>query len=214
MLEFVDQSLEKGPFIFAHAIAGFPDACAVIIEEEKNDNAVVVHLGEPALPLIQNILVKALRRIGTDKRIVSGSTEIRRKSWAAAMGGAYVMIYQMYIDDTAVSDLQDCGRLVRFFESTDFNTMSPHDDLKYGDTDYVLANPGCSYIVYASGTTTTIGLKNMTSGIYSFKWFDCKDGDTVQQSNVSVSSGDQRWNKPSGLGGEIAVYITTAASPL
>jgi len=137
-----------------------------------------------------------------------GSTEIRKKSWAAAMGGAYVMIYEMFIDDTTTSDLQDCGRLVGFFESTDFNTMSPHDELKNGNADYVLANPGHSYIAYASGPTTTIGLKNMTSGTYSFKWFDCKDGDTVEQNNVSVSPGDQIWNKPSGLGDEVAVYIT------
>ena len=143
-----------------------------------------------------------------------GSTEIRKKSWAAAMGGAYVMIYQMNIDDTAVSDLQDCGRLVSFLESTDFNTMAPHDELKNGNTDYVLANPGHSYIAYASGPTTTIGLKNMTSGTYSFKWFDCKDGDTVEQNNVSVSSGDQIWNKPSGLGDEIAVYIVSNSQSL
>jgi len=95
---------------------------------------------------------------------------------AAARSSCYVMIYEMFIDDTPMSDLQDCGRLVRFFESTDFDTMAPHDELKNGSTDYVLANPGCSYIAYASGTTTTIGLKNMSSGTYSFKWFDCKDG--------------------------------------
>ncbi|MEA3224336.1 MAG: serine hydrolase [Planctomycetota bacterium] len=146
--------------------------------------------------------------------ISGGSTEIRKKSWASAMGGAYVMIYEMFIDDTPTSDLQDCGRLVSFFESTDFDTMAPHDVLKNGNTDYVLANPGHSYIAYASGPTTTIGLRNMTSGTYSFKWFDCKDGDTVEQNNVSVSSGDQKWNKPSGLGDEIAVYISrvTASS--
>jgi len=143
-----------------------------------------------------------------------GSTEIRQKSWAAAMGGAYVMIYEMFIDDTPTSDLQGCGRLVSFFESTNFDTMSPHDELKNGNTDYVLANPGCSYIAYASGPTTTIGLKNMTAGKYSFKWFDCKDGDTVEQNNVSVSSGDQTWNKPSGLGDEVAVYITGSGQSL
>ncbi|MGB2862150.1 MAG: hypothetical protein WBC05_02390 [Sedimentisphaerales bacterium] len=45
-------------------------------------------------------------------------------------------------------------------------------------------------------------------------WFDCKDGDTVEQNNVSVSSGDQIWNKPSGLGDEIAVYITSSGQSL
>ncbi len=57
----------------------------------------------------------------------------------------------------------------------------------HGDTDYVLANPGHSFVAYASGPTVTIGLKNMTSGTYSFKWFDCKDGNTVQQETNAKS---------------------------
>jgi len=41
---------------------------------------------------------------------------MRDKCWACAMGGAYVMILEMDIANTSKSDLEDCGRLVRFFE--------------------------------------------------------------------------------------------------
>jgi hypothetical protein len=85
-------------------------------------------------------------------------TDVRRKSWAAAMGGAYVMVYRMFIDDTSIGQLQDCGRLVKFMESTEFNIMAPRDDLKYGDTEYVLAKPGDCYIAYSSRTTSGLGI--------------------------------------------------------
>jgi hypothetical protein len=64
----------------------------------------------------------------------------------------------MDIAATAKSDLQDCGRLVRFFESTDFQKLSPHDELAFAGTQYVLARPGGSYIAYASKLQGNIGL--------------------------------------------------------
>ncbi|NIP27178.1 MAG: hypothetical protein GWN67_22515 [Phycisphaerae bacterium] len=132
--------------------------------------------------------------------------EAHRKSWACAMGGAYVMILEMYIASTSDSDLQDCGRLVRFFESTNFNEMSPHDELRYGGTKYVLAQPGSSYIAYAPTLTGKIGLRDMTAGDYEFHWFDCATGKVILQSQT-IAAGDQTWSKPSGIGNEVAVYI-------
>jgi hypothetical protein len=133
--------------------------------------------------------------------------EARKKSWACAMGGAYVMVLGMDIAGSARNDIEDCGRLVRFFESTNFNLMSPHDDLKYAGTQYVLALPGDSYIAYASALEGQIGLKNMTAGSYEFRWFDCATGKQVTQEKVSVSAGNQSWPKPDGIGSELAVYI-------
>ena len=66
----------------------------------------------------------------------------RRKVWAMAMGGAYVMLNGMDIATTAKSDLEDCGRLARFFESADVSRMAPHDERAHADTQYVLAEPG------------------------------------------------------------------------
>ena len=133
--------------------------------------------------------------------------EARRKSWACAMGGAYVMILGMDIATTAKSDLEDCGRLVRFFESTNFNQMSPHDELRFAGTKYVLAQPGRSYIAYAPELQGKIGLKNTRAGMYEFRWFDCVTGKEITQEEVKVTDGDQRWDKPSGIGNELAVYI-------
>jgi len=133
--------------------------------------------------------------------------QARRKSWACAMGGAYVMILGMDIASTAKSDLQDCGRLVRFFESTNFNEMSPHDELRYGGTKYVLALPGTSYIAYTPALRGKIGLRNMTAVNYEFRWFDCATGKQVLHTEVAVAAGDQTWSKPASIGNEVAVYI-------
>jgi len=133
--------------------------------------------------------------------------DARRKSWACAMGGAYVMILEMDIATTAKNDLEDCGRLVRFFESTNFNEMSPHDELKFAGTKYVLAQPGFNYIAYSPKLQGNIGLKDMRPGIYEFRWFDCVSGKEVRQAEVKVKAGDQSWEKPRGIGRELAVYI-------
>ena len=133
--------------------------------------------------------------------------EARKKSWACAMGGAYVMILGMDIAATAENDLRDCGRLVSFFESTNFNEMSPHDEMIHGGTMYVLAQPGDSYIAYSPALSGKIGLKNMTAGNYDFQWFDCATGKRVLQNEVTVAEGDQTWSKPADIGNEVAVYI-------
>ena len=133
--------------------------------------------------------------------------EGRKKSWACAMGGAYVMILEMDIAGTAKSDLEDCGRLVRFFESTNFNEMSPHDELKFAGTKYVLARPGFSYIAYSPELQGEIGLKDMRQGRYECRWFDCVTGEEVRQAKVNVQAGNQSWEKPRGIGRELAVYI-------
>ncbi len=133
--------------------------------------------------------------------------EARKKSWACAMGGAYVMILEMDIATTAKSDLKDCGSLVRFFESTNFNEMSPHDELRFAGTKYVLAQPGRSYIAYSPKLQGKIGLKDMRRGTYEFRWFDCVTSKEVRQAEVNVKAGDQSWKKPGGIGRELAVYI-------
>ncbi len=133
--------------------------------------------------------------------------DARMKSWACAMGGAYVMILGMDIAATAKSDLEDCGKLVRFFESTNFNEMSPRDELKFAGTRYVLAQPGFSYIAYSPELQGEIGLKDMRRGRYEFRWFDCVTGKEVRRAKVNVQAGSQSWEKPRGIGRELAVYI-------
>lgn len=137
----------------------------------------------------------------------------RQKNWAVATGGAYVMVFEMDIVTTPISDLEDCGRLVDFMESTDFNRMAPHDELAFGDTEYVLALPGASYIAYTTHLTGGVGLKDMTAGNYRFVWFDTVTGLAVTQPYVEVSAGDHIWPSPGMLGSEVAVYVQLFSLP-
>ncbi len=132
--------------------------------------------------------------------------EARQKAWAVAMAGAYVMAYQMDIDSTPKSDLEDCGRLVRFMESTDFHRMEPSDELAAGDTLYVLAQPGVSYIAYAARGSGALGLNGLEPGIYRLRWIDAVNGrEAVEES--SVTDGTAYFERPAGIGEEAAVYV-------
>lgn len=135
----------------------------------------------------------------------------RQKHWAVAMGGAYVMVLGWDVAGTPVEDLEACGRLKAFMESTNFNEMSPRDDLAEGGTQYVLASSGESYIVYASSLSGDIGLGYLAAGEYDFMWLDIPAGTTVNQNNVSVEEGAQSWSRPDEIGAELALYIN--ASP-
>jgi len=150
-----------------------------------------------------NLNMSELARHGTGRTA-------RLNSWAAAMGGAYVMVLRMDIAGTARRDLEDCGRLVRFFESTDFRQMTPHDELAAADTQYVLADPSRSYIAYSSNRTDRLGLKKMAAGTYDFVWMDCASGRRVEQQAVKVAPGDQSWAPPPGMGKELVLYLRLA----
>ena len=136
---------------------------------------------------------------------------LREVHWAAALGGAYVMAIEVDVASTPQSDLTDLGRLRSFMESTDFNKMAPHDELAFADTQYVLANPGSSYIAYAKNASGSIGLKGMTAGSYDFSWFDIASGTIITQSSIAVLAGDAAWARPSGVGPEAALYVRRAA---
>ncbi len=133
--------------------------------------------------------------------------EARKKSWAAAMGGACVMVLGMDIASTPVRDLEDCGRVVRFFERTNFNEMSPHDELAAGETEYVLARPGHSYIAYSSRSRKGLGIKALKPGRYDLLWFDCATGKEVEQKGRQVAGGDAVFRVPEGIGPEAALYL-------
>ena len=134
-------------------------------------------------------------------------TEARLKNWAVAMGGAYVMVSGWDIAATSKQDLEDCGRLVRFMERTDFQELTPRDDLAHGGTEYVLAQPPNSYILYASALSGEIGASGLEAGPYTFRWFDASNGNIVEQSDVTVQAGNVTWPRPAGIGTELAVWI-------
>lgn len=141
----------------------------------------------------------------------SGST-MRLKNWACAMGGAYVMVLGMDISGTTFGDLESCGRLREFFEQTNFNEMAPHDELKFGETKYVLASSDTSYILY-SDNSGDIGVQGMDAGNYNLLWFDPVDGDQELAADVTISAGNQLFTRPASIGNEVALYITRVSSP-
>jgi len=133
--------------------------------------------------------------------------ESRSKMWGVAMAGAFVMVYGMDIRNTAVTDLEDCGRLVRFMESTSFDRMSPHDELGLGDTQYVLADPGRSYIAYAHSGQGNLGLRRLPPGQYRLHWLNVRTGLEYAHDHRQAQPGDGLWPRPQGIGSEVAVYL-------
>lgn len=130
--------------------------------------------------------------------------QCRRKNWASAMGGAYVMILRM--DGTvAYNDkMVDCKNLIQFFEATDFNTMAPHDELGNTGT-WVLANKGTSYIAYRN-TSGPLSVKHLPAGSYQARWLDTVTGTTVETTLI-LTNGMNTLPRPPAIGDEAAVWI-------
>jgi hypothetical protein len=132
---------------------------------------------------------------------------MRRHAWAAAMAGVMPMLLQMNIADTPVEALQECRHLQRFFEATDFFTMSPQDDLKHAGTSYVLADPGRSYIAYGHGAARELGVSNLPAGKCSVTWLDCITGKSISEEHQFSAPGARSFRKPAPIGDECAVWI-------
>jgi hypothetical protein len=146
-----------------------------------------------------------LSEINVEDAPPTGSN-LRQSVWAMAMGGAYSMLIGMDIASTSVEDLQTCGRLVKFMESTRFNETHPDDSLARVETDYVLAAPGDVYIVYGVSVDSSLGI-HVQAGQYRIKSFDPIDGDWVDQGSKTLTAGDQTFSKPDNIGTEAAFYL-------
>ncbi|MFC1635932.1 hypothetical protein ACFL5Z_13920 [Planctomycetota bacterium] len=128
--------------------------------------------------------------------------------WSCAMTGMHCLEAYHHADKAAEEKtLRDDGRINTFMEQTDFHKMKSRDDLAAGSTRWVLANPGNSYIAYTYDYSGLMGVRSMTAGTYDLKWFDTVDGDTVIQTDISVTDGDVTWSKPDSMSNEIALYI-------
>jgi hypothetical protein len=133
--------------------------------------------------------------------------EARKKAWAVAMGGAYVMGYTMDIKNTPISDLEDLGRLRAFMESVPFETLEPHDELGRSGTRYVLADPGNRYLLYGLEGSNALGVNMSSAGKYSLMWFDPLTGRRETQPAVSVDSGSASWARPDSMRGEVVLFL-------
>lgn len=133
--------------------------------------------------------------------------QLRRKLWACALAGAYVMVLGMDIASTPVADLQACGHLARFMERAPLAELAPHDELARGDTEYVLAAPGSAWIAWSGRLTGRMGVAALPAGRFSLTWLDCATGATVRQPGVVVTAGDTTLPPPEGVGTEAALLI-------
>lgn len=144
------------------------------------------------------------------------SAQARKKFWACAMAGSYAMALGWTFetdDEPSVSDLEGCGRLVKFFERTNFNEMAPHDELRLAGTEYLLALPGHSYVAYASQYTEPLGIREMTPGRYTFAWLDAESGATSTYERRVSEEGDFWVEPPPEFKGELAVWIRKVGAP-
>lgn len=140
------------------------------------------------------------------------SEEARKKSWASAMGGAYVMVLFMFIDDTPTSDLADLQRIADFFEGSPLFDLIPDNARAFGDTEYVMAAADDSaFVLYQSARTGDLGVTALPAGDYDLHWLDCVDGDTVDETLTGLSSGDQTFTTPASMGAEVALRVTVVS---
>jgi hypothetical protein len=138
---------------------------------------------------------------------------MRRHAWAVAMGGLMPMLLRMDIATTSAEALNQCRTLQKFFEATDFCTLSPHDELKHASTKYVLANPGHSYIAYADEGDGRLGIKGLPAGTYRVTWLDCRSGRTSSGDHSVAEPGDAVFNRPQNFGDECAAAILRLSAP-
>jgi hypothetical protein len=132
----------------------------------------------------------------------------RKLNWAAAMGGAYVMVQAMDVAGTPVEALEDCGRLVDFFRSTPFHVMESRDATARGETEFVLGDPDVGFIAYSANATVNLGINIPPAGVgtYELTWMNCETGFTVVQPDVDLGEGDEILPKPTGIGTEAVLY--------
>lgn len=132
---------------------------------------------------------------------------LRRKLWACAMAGAYVMVLDMDVEHTDDRDLQACGHLARFMEDMPPAQLAPHDELAVGDTEYVLAAPGRTWIAWCGQRQGEMGVRGLPAGAYRLTWLDCATGRTVILRDVRLAGGDVAWGAPEEIGTEVALRI-------
>lgn len=136
--------------------------------------------------------------------------DLRKKIWAIAMGGGYSMILGMDIASTPAADLEACGRLVGFMESTRFHLTAPQDELARGDTMYVLAAPGEVYIAYGDAGPR-LGLL-VREGRYRVSWFDPVGGTSLDAGVRELPAGEAFFERPKPFAGEAVLCLDASGA--
>jgi hypothetical protein len=139
---------------------------------------------------------------------------LRKSTWATAMAGGYVMVYDSFEShDPTDAMLDDLRRLKLFMESTDFNRTAPLFDTalanaKLDNTKYLLANPSQGlYILYGEVDAGKMGVRGAPAGTYALRWFDPVSGQSVEQTGSVAADGIASFTKPASFGPEAALYL-------
>lgn len=165
---------------------------------------------------MHNGAVRAFRQArGKYQVIYAENTEGKpdaQHAWASAMGGLMPTLLEMDIASTPTATLEQCRHLQHFFEATDFYTMEPHDELAHAGTQWLLANPGTSYIAYAENLRGDMGIKKLPAGSYRLDWLDCRTGRKSAQQHLIRKQGDSSFARPQQIGRWCAVRIRKQAA--
>ena len=134
-------------------------------------------------------------------------TTLRRMYYATALAGGYHLALGMFTDnDPSDEMLTDMRVLQRYFESTGFNRMHPDDDLKNGDTDWVLTGDDSnSFILYSYNDPENLGIKGLPKGFYTLKWMDPITGQLIIEDSIEAK-GDALFKKPVIIGEEAILF--------
>ncbi|MEM7245771.1 MAG: thrombospondin type 3 repeat-containing protein [Acidobacteriota bacterium] len=133
---------------------------------------------------------------------------LRLQNWAFALAGAQTMwLYAWERYNPTVDELSQMRPIQRLMEHSDHPTMAPHDELAFGETKWVLADPGRSFIAYSDNAATNLGVRGTAPGLHYIHWVDPVTGATVDQLGADSPGGDTTWTKPAGFGNEVAAWI-------
>lgn len=138
-------------------------------------------------------------------------TIARIHNWACALAGMHALEAQLNAARADRRDrILDAGHVVTFMEQTDWFRMRPANQLAAGETKWVLADPGQSYILYSYDCRQRLGLNALPKGRYEILWFDPISGKSVRQVVNQEQEGPARWQKPAGFPSEVAAYLHRA----
>lgn len=209
-----------------------------ILEADDHDHIVAVHKqvglefdefrAEPAIGQLavqwrgsyQNVFegTSTLRRRFEGRKSINmaeiqghgSGREARLKNWAAAMGGsAEVLELGMDIAGTSISDLRDCGRQVRFMESTGLGSLSPRPDRAAAGSWVLSDAPGTERIVFVPTGAGELLVPDLPAGRYTVRWID-PGSDWSEEDVLTHPGGDLRLVRPGPVrGGEVALHLRT-----
>lgn len=139
-----------------------------------------------------------------------------QKSWAAAMAGAYVLVYEMHVAGTPEEDLRACGTMVEFMEATDLVLLQPRDELAGGAARYVLAGDAESgeAVAYAE-EPGPLEIGATPDGRYRLRWLDVATRRIVAEGPLPLSGPVASLERPADFGDTVVVHRAreTSSSP-